>query len=43
MNSGVLIGNKIDLGERRVVTEKEGISYCDKNKLQYFECSAVGK
>ncbi|ELT87120.1 hypothetical protein CAPTEDRAFT_80634, partial [Capitella teleta] len=36
----VLIANKIDLDERRVVSMKEGQDFADSNGLEYFECSA---
>lgn len=37
---GVLIANKIDLDQRRVVSPKEGRDFAESNGLEYFECSA---
>lgn len=39
--SGVLIGSKSDLKERRVVKANVAQDYARKNNLRYFECSAV--
>ena len=39
--SGVLVGNKTDLDERRVVTEKDARQFAEDNSLEYFETSAV--
>ena len=37
---GVVIGNKTDLTERRVVPAKMGLDAATALKMQYFECSA---
>ncbi|KAL8579387.1 hypothetical protein ACOMHN_026752 [Nucella lapillus] len=37
---GVLIANKTDLDQRRVISPKEGKEVAMKNGLEYFECSA---
>ncbi|KAI0237784.1 Intraflagellar transport protein 27 [Lamellibrachia satsuma] len=37
---GVLVGNKTDLEERRVVSEKMARQFAEANSLEYFECSA---
>merc|ERR1712012_1500441 len=37
---GVVIGNKTDLTERRVVPAKMGLDTATALKMQYFECSA---
>ena len=37
---GVLLGNKTDLTERRVVPPKIGLDMANQLQLQYFECSA---
>lgn len=39
--SGVLIANKTDLDQRRVISPKVGKEFALSNKLEYFECSAV--
>ena len=38
---GVLLANKVDLKERRVVLEEEGRKFASSKDLEYFECSAV--
>jgi len=38
---GVLIANKIDLDERRVITTAAGKELAQSKGLAYFECSAV--
>lgn len=38
---GVLVANKIDLDERRVISPKAGMEFAESNGLKYFECSAV--
>ena len=38
---GVLVANKIDLDQRRVVSPKSGREFAESNGLEYFECSAV--
>ena len=38
---GVLVANKVDLKERRLVGEEEGKKFALSKDLQYFECSAV--
>ncbi|XP_064615765.1 intraflagellar transport protein 27 homolog [Liolophura sinensis] len=37
---GVLLANKIDLDQRRVISPKAGKELADSNGLEYFECSA---
>lgn len=37
---GVLVANKIDLDERRVISPKAGMEFAESNGLKYFECSA---
>ncbi|KAK7113319.1 intraflagellar transport protein 27 homolog [Littorina saxatilis] len=37
---GVLIANKIDLDQRRLISPKEGKDLAMSNGLEYFECSA---
>eukprot|EP00731_Ephydatia_muelleri_P029422 Em0020g1066a len=37
---GVLVANKIDLVDRRVVSKEEGMAFAASKELQYFECSA---
>jgi len=37
----VLVANKTDLDDRRVVHAKVGEEFADSNGLKYFECSAV--
>jgi hypothetical protein len=39
--SGVLIANKIDLDQRRVISPKMGADFAASQGLKYFECSAV--
>jgi transport family protein 27 len=39
--AGVLVANKIDLDQRRVISPKAGKDFADANGLEYFECSAV--
>lgn len=39
---GVLLGNKIDLENRRQVTQTMAKQIAEKHGLKYFECSAVG-
>jgi hypothetical protein len=39
--SGVLIANKIDLVNQRVVSTHHGEEFAKHNGLGYFECSAV--
>ena len=39
-NSQVLLANKADLTERRVVPPKIGLDMATQLQLQYFECSA---
>lgn len=36
----VLVGNKVDLADKREVTTKEGQDFAAKNKMLFFECSA---
>jgi len=38
---GVLVANKIDLDERRVITTAAGKELAQSKGLAYFECSAV--
>lgn len=37
----VLVANKTDLDQRRIVTTKEGQAFAQKNGMGYFEISAV--
>ncbi|KAK2166846.1 hypothetical protein LSH36_34g00049 [Paralvinella palmiformis] len=37
---GVLVANKIDLDQRRVISPKSGKEFAESNGLEYFECSA---
>ncbi|CAL1530627.1 unnamed protein product [Lymnaea stagnalis] len=37
---GVLVANKIDLDQRRVISPKQARELAQSNKLEYFECSA---
>lgn len=37
---GVLIANKTDLIDRRVISKEEGMSFAASKELKYFECSA---
>ena len=39
--SGVLVANKTDLDQRRVVSPKEGKDFATQHGLAYFEVSAV--
>lgn len=39
--AGVLVANKVDLKERRIVDEEEGRKFASSKDLEYFECSAV--
>lgn len=36
----VLVGNKVDLSDRREVSTQEGKDLADKNKMMFFESSA---
>ena len=38
--NSILIGNKIDLEDERVVTEEEARHFANKFKIKYFETSA---
>lgn len=38
---GVLVGNKTDLEDRRVITTEAAKSLAQGNGMEYFECSAV--
>ena len=38
---GCLIGNKIDLDNRRMITQASAKQLADSMNLKYFECSAV--
>jgi hypothetical protein len=38
---GVLIGNKMDLGNRRGMSSKSVEDFAADHNLEYFECSAV--
>ena len=40
-HTGVLVANKVDLKERRLVGEEEGRKFAASKDLEYFECSAV--
>ena len=40
--AGVLVGNKTDLDERRLISTKEGQQLAQSLSVEYFECSAVG-
>ncbi len=37
----VLVGNKTDLKEKRVVTTEEGKTFAEENGMQFFESSAL--
>ena len=39
--AGVLVGNKVDLVQRRVVSLEEARKTAQSKELEYFECSAV--
>ena len=39
--TGVLVANKIDLDERRVISTAAGEELAQSKGLAYFECSAV--
>ncbi len=39
--SGVLVANKVDLDQRRMISPKVGKEFAESNGLEYFECSAV--
>lgn len=39
--SGVLVANKVDLDDRRVISPKAGKQLAEANALEYFEVSAV--
>jgi len=41
MVAGVLVANKTDLDERRVISQKAGQDFAQSKGLEYFECSAV--
>jgi GTPase SAR1 family protein len=36
----VIVGNKFDLDEERQVSEKEGVDYCAKRNIPFYEASA---
>lgn len=38
---GVLVVNKIDLDERRVISLKVGMEFVESNGFKYFECLVV--
>jgi hypothetical protein len=38
---GVLVGNKIDEENYRVVSTQEGKQLANSRKMEFFECSAV--
>ena len=38
-NEIILLGNKIDDNEKRVVKKKDVIEYGEKNQIKYYECS----
>ncbi len=40
-DSGVLVGNKIDKENYRVVSTQEGRQLANSRKMGFFECSAV--
>ena len=37
----ILVGNKIDLKERKVVSTEEAQSFAEKNEMRLFETSAL--
>ncbi|KAK3091502.1 hypothetical protein FSP39_020289 [Pinctada imbricata] len=37
---GVVVANKTDLDERRIISPKAGMEFAESNGLKYFECSA---
>ena len=39
--SAVLVANKTDLDQRRIISPKEGKDLAMANGMEYFECSAV--
>jgi len=39
--AGVLVANKVDLEERRVIGAQAGEEFAKARGLAYFECSAV--
>ncbi len=41
--SGVLVGNKIDKENYRVVSTQEGKQLAASRKMGFFECSAVSR
>ena len=36
----MLLGNKIDLSEKRVITTEQGIEFAKENRLGFYETSA---
>lgn len=36
----MLVGNKSDLEEQRVITKQKGLEYAEKNKIAFYEVSA---
>ena len=38
---GVLVGNKTDLEQRRIISPKEATDFAHSHGLEYYECSAV--
>ena len=41
IHAGVLVANKVDLTERRVVSKEKGLTFAKSKDLEYYECSAV--
>ena len=39
--TGVVIANKVDLDQRRIISPKMGSDFAASNGLKHFECSAV--
>lgn len=39
--TAVLVGNKTDLMDRRIITTESAKSFAQGNGMEYFECSAV--